>query len=88
MAEQQLLNVFLLASGTLAAFWLLKALKTVENAVFLLISLYFLSLFLLAKTGVISVHPEKLQQIYLTIHQWFSDFANWILQLFNNGHTV
>jgi len=87
MGEHGTLNLFLLISGTLAGFWLLKTLRIVKDFVFLGLSLYLLSLFFLAKTGVITIHPEKLQEMYKAIEAWFEAFADWILMLLKSYST-
>jgi len=84
MGEHGTLNLFLLLSGTLVGFWLLKALRIVKDFVFLVLSLYFLSLFVLAKTGVITIHPEKLQEMYKAVEIWFEAFVDWILTVLRN----
>jgi uncharacterized membrane protein (Fun14 family) len=73
------LDVLLIVSSTIVGFWLLKALRIVKDLIFLSISFYLLSLFILVKAGFITIHPEKFQELYQAIEGWFVAFADWII---------
>ncbi len=65
-------------SSALLIFWLFRVLRFIKGFLFAVISFYLLSLLLLAKTGFITVHIEKFQEVYQVLESWFTDFVRWI----------
>lgn len=71
----------LIAGGlsVLVLYGVYKVLRSIYKILFFFISLYLLSLFVLAKFGLIDVHYDKFQQFAYQIAQMFNSFWRWIL---------
>lgn len=63
-----------------------KILKSIYKIFFFTISLYLLSLLILAKLGFIDIHVDKFQQLVYQVAQWFNSFWYWILDYIMKSH--
>jgi uncharacterized membrane protein (Fun14 family) len=79
----ELAPLFMGGVGLLVLVGLHRVLRGLYSIILLFLSIYLLSLFVLAKLGFIDIHVDKFEALYRQINDWFVSFWNWIVNYVN-----